>query len=168
MSIYVFGYGSLINMRENKELSVKNKRKICPVMVSGLKRSFNVITSSNTSAKYKVLGVKESTDKKKQCNGILIEITESEELVKLIKREKNYTPRQLSPERLSFPYKKHLSLNKADQIICFYPQSKYTLKKKEASELKIRPKYLQICLAGARDFGEDFLKDFMETTDGLI
>ena len=165
MSIYVFGYGSLINMPENKELSVKNKRKICPVMVSGLKRSFNVITSSNTSAKYKVLGVKNSSDTKKRCNGILIEITDSEELAKLINREKNYTPKQLASKRISFPYKKHLSLTKADQIICFYPQAKYTLKKKEAAELKIRPKYLQICLAGARDFGEEFLHDFNETTD---
>jgi len=162
MSIYVFGYGSLINMRENKELSVKNKQKICPVMVSGLKRSFNV---SSTGGKYKVLGVKNNSDTKKQCNGILIEITDSEELAKLIKREKNYTPRQLALERISFPYIKHLSLTKADQIICFYPQAKYTLKKKEASELKIKPKYLQICLAGARDFGEDFLHDFTETID---
>jgi hypothetical protein len=162
MSIYVFGYGSLINMSDNKVLFLKNKRKICPVMVSGLKRSFNV---SSTEGKYKVLGVKESTDKNKQCNGILIEITDSEELAKLIKREKNYTPRQLAPERLSFPYKKHLSLNNTDQIICFYPQTKYILKKKEAAEIKIRPKYLQICLAGARDFGEDFLHDFTETLD---
>ena len=165
MSIYVFAYGSLINMPENKELPVKKKRKICPVMVSGLKRSFNVISSSNTSAQYKVLGVKESSDVKNQCNGILIEITDSEELVILIKREKNYTPRQLALERISFPYKKHLSLTKADQIICFYPKVKYTLKNKEVSELKIRPKYLQICLAGARDFGEDFLHDFTETLD---
>ena len=162
MSIYVFGYGSLINMRDNKLLFLKNKRKICPIMVSGLKRSFNV---SSTGGKYKVLGVKESTDKNKQCNGILIEITDSEELAKLIKREKNYTPRQLTPERLSFPYKKYLSLNNTDQVICFYPQTKYILKKKEAAEIKIRPKYLQICLEGARDFGEDFLNDFTETID---
>ena len=162
MSIYVFAYGSLINMRDNKELFLKNKRKICPVMVSGLKRSFNV---SSSGGKYKVLGVKNSTDKNKQCNGILIEIDDSEELAKLIKREKNYTAKQLASERLSFPYKKHLSLTKADQIICFYPKAKYILKKKEASELKIRPKYLQICLAGARDFGEDFLHDFTETLD---
>jgi len=149
-------------MSENKVLFLKNKRKICPIMVSGLKRSFNV---SSTAGKYKVLGVKESTDKNKQCNGILIEITDSEELAKLIKREKNYTPRQLAPERISFPYKKHLSLTTTDQIICFYPQTKYILKKKEAAEIKIRPKYLQICLTGARDFGEDFLHDFTETLD---
>ena len=165
MSTYIFGYGSLINMQENtNEISNPLKRKVWPVMVDGLKRSFNV---SSTGGKYKVLGIKEVKGKGK-CNGILIKLRTAEELAKLIEREKNYSTKWLNHKRISFPYKKQLTLNPDDQVIYFYPQAKYTLTKKAAEQLAIRPNYLTVCLEGAVDLGEDFLQDFAETTEGLV
>ena len=164
MSTYIFGYGSLINMQENaNEINNPLKRKIWPVMVDGLKRSFNV---SSTGGKYKVLGIKEV--KKNKCNGILIKLRTAEELAKLIEREKNYSTKWLDHKRISFPYKKQLTLNPDDQVIYFYPKAKYTLTKKAAEQLAIRPNYLTVCLEGAVDIGEDFLQDFAETTEGLV
>jgi hypothetical protein len=158
MSIYVFGYGSLINMTENiREIS---KRKVVPVTVSGLKRSFNV---SSIGGKYKVLGVKDIKNTKVKCNGILIKLRTAEEMAKLLEREKNYEPKWLDHKRISFDYKKHVALNPADQIICFYPKAKYTLTKKAAEQLPIRPNYLNICLEGASNLGEDFLQDFADS-----
>ena len=135
-------------------------------MIDGLKRSFNV---SSTGGKYKVLGVKEIKGKNKnKCNGVLIKINTAEELAKLMTREKNYEPRWLDHKRLSFPYKKSVDLKPADQIIYFYPQAKYTLTKKAAEQVPIRPNYLNICLKGATALGDDFLQDFAETTEGLV
>jgi gamma-glutamylcyclotransferase (GGCT)/AIG2-like uncharacterized protein YtfP len=162
MSTYIFGYGSLINMKENtREIS---KRQIWPVMVDGLKRSFNV---SSIGGKYKVLGIKEVKGKSKS-NGVLIKLRTAEELAKLIDREKNYSTKWLDHKRISFPYKKQLTLNPDDQVIYFYPKAKYTLTKKAAEQLAIRPNYLTICLEGAVVLGEDFLQDFAETTEGLV
>jgi cation transport regulator ChaC len=83
MPTYVFGYGSLINMKTNKELALQNK-KIWPVMVSGLKRMLNV---SGPLSKHLVFDVKNA--KKHSCNGVLFEVSE-QELASLVKREKLY------------------------------------------------------------------------------
>lgn len=159
MSIYVFGYGSLINMKENKELIFKKGRIICPVMVNGLNRAFNV-----SSSKYKVLGVKDTKNANKQCNGILIKIDYAEELAKLLHREANYTSKELNLARISFPYKKKLILQPGDKVLCFYPKTKFTLTQKASKQLNIRPNYLNICLDGSANFGKDFLQDFLHTT----
>ena len=166
MSIYIFGYGSLINMKENAN-QIKNplKRKIVPVTVHGLKRQFNV---SSQGGEYKVLGVKDTKDTKVKCNGILIKLRSAEEMAKLLDREKNYQPKWLDHKRLSFDYKKQLALNADDQIICFYPKAKYTLTKKAAEQLPIRPNYLNICLEGAAEISDIFLQDFAEMTEGLV
>ena len=42
MSTYVFGYGSLINMNNNIELTNHLNKKSCPVIIKGAKRSLNV------------------------------------------------------------------------------------------------------------------------------
>lgn len=155
MSIYVFGYGSLINVKTCKELYQIKNRIICPVTVSGMKRSFCV---SSNGGKYKVLGVRES--KKNDCNGLLIKMNSAEELANLFKREKNYIAKPLDQVRILFNYKKQLTLTAADQIICFYPLKKYLLTKKNAETIKIKPNYLNTCLEGASEQGEDFLQDF--------
>jgi hypothetical protein len=159
MSIYIFGYGSLINMKENRELNSKKRRIICPVMVDGLKRAFNV-----SSSKYKVLGVKDTKNPNNQCNGILIKIDYAEELAKLLQREVNYTSKELDLARITFPYNKKLSFQPGDKVLCFYPKAKFTLTQKTSNQLNIRPNYLNICLNGAANFGKDFLQDFLDTT----
>ena len=163
MSLYVFGYGSLMLKKERAKEQILTK--VYPVTVLGLKRSFNV---SSSGGKYKVLGIKESSKPTVKCNGVLMKITSEEEMTNLLKREKNYTPKKIASERLLFNYKKQLSLKPDDQIIVFYPQPKFVLKKKEAQQREIRPNYLNICLAGAAEQGTDFLADFKTTTLGLL
>ena len=119
MATYVFGYGSLINKNElikefskHKEFSIK-KKKVIPVIVSGLKRVFNVSVSGG---KYKVFGVKESSSSTAECNGVLVKVNEAE-LAELIERESNYTVKTIKKDRLSFPYGKTIALKKDDQIV---------------------------------------------------
>jgi hypothetical protein len=162
MATYVFGYGSLINKNELiKEFS--KKKKVIPVIVSGLKRSFNV---SSKGGAYKVLGIKESSSSKTECNGVLIKVNEAE-LEALIERESNYTVKTIKKDRISFAYGKPIAFKKEDQILCFYPKPKFTLNKMQSTSRPIRPNYLNICLEGAKGFGEDFLNDFIENTSGV-
>ena len=162
MAIYVFGYGSLINKNELSTLFSK-KKKVIPVIVSGLKRVFNVSVSGG---KYKVFGVKESSSNAAECNGVLVKVNEAE-LAELIERESHYKVKTVNKNRLSFPYGKPIALKKDDQILCFYPKPTFTLNKKHSELIPTRPNYLNICLEGAKGFGEDFLNDFIENTSGV-
>ena len=162
MSIYVFGYGSLINKNELIKEMNKNK-KVIPVIVKGLKRSFIV---SSKGGKYKVLGVRNSSSSKTECNGVLVKVNK-EELAELIEREKNYSIKQIKKDRLSFPYGKEVELKKEDTIFCFYPEPLFKLTKTQSERIPIRPNYLNICLEGAKALGEDFFNDFLKNTPGV-
>jgi hypothetical protein len=154
MPTYVFGFGSLINMKANKELDLTNK-KICPVMVSGLKRMLNV---SGPLSKHRVFGVKNA--KKQSCNGVLFAVSD-QELASLVKREKLYEMKRLRPAQIHFPYTKDpFQLMADDQIICFYPQTQNRLPKNRLQTKPISNAYLTICLEGAVQFGPEFLRDF--------
>ena len=151
MSIYVFGYGALLNLKTIKE--IERSKKICPVIVHGLKRSLNV-----NGAKQLVLGVKDV--KTAVCNGILFKVSPAE-LAKLQEREKLYTMKTLAKSRIYFAYGKCVSFTSADQIICFYPQASYVLTKKELPTKDKESAYIRSCKAGARIIGDVFYQDFL-------
>jgi len=158
MATYVFGYGALLNLKTIKEIERPETKKICPVMVKGLKRSLNV------NGKQLVLGVKDV--KTAVCNGILFKVNENE-LAKLEQREKLYTMKTLAKARIVFAYKKCIQFSPADQIICFYPQAKYVLKKSELLGKTAAPTYLSQCKTGAAAISANFFNDFLVTTHGL-
>jgi len=154
MTVYLFGYGSLINMKENKELT--ESKKSWPVRMNGLKRSLNVEGKNHL-----VFGVKDV--KTSHCNGILFKVSPIE-LARLEEREKLYTIKRIDKKRVEFPYKKTLQLKPADQIICFYPRAKYVLTKKETATKPSSQNYSRICCTGAAAISEEFYDDFIETT----
>lgn len=157
MTIYVFGYGALLNLKTIKEIQRPENKKICPVIVSGLKRTLNV-----KGAKQLLFGVKNV--KTAHCNGILFKVNEME-LVKLQEREKLYTIKTLAKERIDFVYGKCLSLKSADQIICFYPQASYVLTKKYLLDVEETTAiaYVRNCKSGARAISDVFFQDFLDT-----
>ena len=161
MTIYVFGYGSLMNMKENsRELENPLNRKVWPVLVTGLKRTLNVGVADNT---YKVFGVKDMANKSITCNGILFAVSD-DELDNIINRERNYTAKVLKKSRILFNYNKNnnnIKFKPNDDIICFYPKAKYSLTQKQALALPVRKNYLPICLAGAKAISDEFLSDFL-------
>jgi hypothetical protein len=162
MSVYVFGYGALINLAKTYEIKIACRKKIYPVVVHGLKRSLNVL-GGTSEFQYKVMGVKDV--KTAKCNGILFKVTEKE-LSALIAREQLYTLKSLDSTRILFAYKhallpKALHFKPADKIVCFYPQTKYVLPKKDLTAYPVKPGYLKICLDGAAEYGIDFFEDFL-------
>jgi hypothetical protein len=158
MSIFIFGYGALINPREIKQ--IYPNKKIYPAKVEGLKRVFNVETKDG---RYKMLGVKKSH--RHWCNGVLFTVNENE-LAKLIQREKHYTPELLNKDQII--YKQSLpDFQPQDQIIYFLSKPPYRLTQKQADALPIKPGYLNKCLSGAAAISEPFLQDFVETTENI-
>ena len=130
-------------------------------MINGLKRSLNVQGKNHL-----VFGVKDV--KTSHCNGILFKVN-AEELARLQEREKLYKMKTIDIKRVEFPYKKTLHFKPADTIVCFYPQTKYVLTKKElAAKTSSQPlkmqNYLRICETGAAAISADFYNDFMTTT----
>ena len=156
MSVYVFGYGSLINMESNSELNNCSNKKFCPVTVKGLKRSLNVAGKN-----HRVFGVKDV--KTSLCNGILFKVNEKE-LYNLTNREKLYTMKPLSKDRIMFNYKKCITFKPNDTVICFYPMAKHVLTKNKLNTKPINEDYLKICINGSSKINETFLKDFIKTT----
>lgn len=158
MSTYVFGYGSLINMKYTDEISNSLTRRICPVMIKGLKREFNVSTESNT---HKVLGIKKNVNH--FCNGILFKVNE-EELNKLKMREKQYYIIFLNINHIIFKYNQTKQFKKGDRIICFIPLKEYIYNKKDALNKPISNRYFDICKEGCINISKEFYQDFIETT----
>jgi hypothetical protein len=158
MAIYVFGYGSLMNMSENTELDRPLQKTLIPVSVKGMKRAFNV--NSMALKDTVVLGVRDV--RTSVCNGVLFKVTAAE-FERLETRENLYVPKELAPDRLVFTYSSSF-LKKTDKSICFYPLPRYVLTKKQAALKKIKPAYLRSCLDGAEKLGEEFLADFLFTT----
>ena len=146
MSIYVFGYGSLINMEKNTELNHSIRKSICPVTVKGLKRSLNV-----NGEHYRVFGVKDV--KTALCNGLLFKVTERE-LANLIEREKLYTLKPIKKDRIVFNYGKCLTFKPNDEVVCFGNEKEYNVKLSELfsiEELDNRKYFLDIIDKLAKD-----------------
>lgn len=160
---YVFGYGSLMNMLYNKELASDPMRRMAAIRIKNLKRAWNVC-----GAKEVFLGVKD----KKGCesNGLLFQVSQ-EELQKLKQRERLYTARPLDQRRIRF-YKgqTNIQLQPRDQVICFYPKQKFTqtvlakVQKGKRKTCKKNFNYIQLCLEGTLQIGDEFTYDFLNTT----
>jgi hypothetical protein len=154
MTVYVFAYGSLLNIHETKELT--HPKKIYPCLIKGLKRSLNVDGKNHL-----VMGVKDV--KTSQCNGILIQVT-PEELANLQKRERLYQLKTIVKSRVEFPYSPKIQFQAADEVLCFYPQVKYVLTRKALVTKTISTTYVNTCKKGAAAISPEFLEDFIATT----
>ena len=163
---YVFGYGSLIHMLYNKELVQDPSRPVAAVKIKNLERAWNVC-----GAKEVFLGVKDK--KGSETNGLLFQVSQ-EELQKLKQRERLYTARLLQSSRIRF-YKgqTNIQLQPMDQFICFYPKQKITqtkthvlakVQKGKRKTCKKNFNYIQLCLEGTQQIGDEFTYDFLNTT----
>ena len=139
MTMWVFGYGSLINY----DAQIKY-----PVIISGLKRSWHV---RGESQKQTYLGVQDNKDF--QCNGVVIKVTLLE-LEEIIKREEYYINIPISRDRIN------RNFSNTDIIYCFYSNNF----NKPTIEYPICKKYIKECIQGCKQYGSDFVKEFFYTT----
>ena len=155
-------YGSLINKNELLKEGISLVDVEC-VRVQGFKRVFNQEPSYRfvDSINRAVLNVQES--KELWFNAIVIKNLSEEYFKTLDEREKGYNRVSLKAEQV-------ISYDKKNIPNCFIYIGK---KEKESFEILPNEEYLNICLKGVKTFGEDFHKEFLDTTyknskNGLI
>jgi len=154
MTIYVFGYGSLINrnIKLNKEFDIYT-RKIIPVIINNLQRHWIKAINNKT-----YLGIYNLSNYK--TNGLLIEVNESE-LVRLDVREKFYIRKQIDNNKIN------IKLNPNDIVYSYYSDKTKVQKTYFNKYSHQNLKYLSICLIGCIQISKDFLINFLSTTHGF-
>lgn len=146
-------YGSLLNKKEllNENISIS---KVELVKVYGYKRvftqepSYRLLKSINRA----VLNIQE--EKNIWFNALVIKNLSKEYLEKLDIRESGY-------EKIYLDEKQVISYNNEFISDCIVYKGK---KQKQSSEIFPNNNYFDICLEGAKSFGEEFLNDFLKST----
>lgn len=136
-------------------------KEIRPAYIKGLKREFSLwdplgFTETNLDVAgepFCALDIHLSTDKNQQVNGVCFEVSERY-FENLLIREQEYE--LIQTEGFDFFTDKTLgtvfafSANKRNGH--YYDSS------------KAQQRYLEVCLQGAKDFGEDFYEEFLAST----
>lgn len=138
MKKYVFGYGSLINMKYSKQLNKKNNRIIIPVVIKNLQRYLILCNNKN-----QYFGVYDNPNY--HTNGILIEVDDNE-LIKLDNRETYYNRYTVNNNRVIYKYTDN-KLNDDDIIYIYYPTNHNTIKTIYNNSEQVK-NYIIICFSG--------------------
>lgn len=154
MKHYLFGYGSLIS--KQSRLATGKTGIAIPVTIQGFQRAWNMI-----SPEMKISGVGVVPQTNSICNGVLVEIDESE-IPLFDKRElegSNY-----NYERLAIPYNQLVRGEIASSSSMWI----YVVKKPliPTLEFPIAQSYLDVILTGCFDYGETFASEFIQFTLG--
>lgn len=166
----MFGYGSLINMNENYELTNHLTKQIYPVKVKNLSREWNIhgICSESNQGNQTYFGVID--DEKSWCNGILFFVSD-EEMKLLDSREKYYVKKYINKTDIEFYNPNHmetvnhfLSLEGVDNIIYYHTDPKY--QGIPDALYPVSKEYIKICFDGCEKISEEFKKDFIIMTKG--
>jgi len=154
MNHYLFGYGSLISRQSR--LATGNTGVAIPVTISGFQRAWNII-----SPEMKISGVGVVPKKDSICNGVLVEIDETE-IPLFDKREMEGT--NYNYERLEI-YRNQLVQGQvpSESKIWIYVVKKPLI---PTLEYPIAQSYLDVILTGCLDFGDIFASQFIQLTFG--
>jgi len=151
----IIAYGSLINRQEAKNVGSPPIAAI-PVKLRNFKRSFNQRPAwrKETSENTAVLNVQKSQTH--WINGICY-CFENFDFALLDEREKGYTRTLLKPEGIS----SYTSLEAPlpENIYIYLGKAEYL-----NESLLPHQDYLNICLRGAQNWGDNFAADFSDTT----
>jgi hypothetical protein len=157
MTIYIYGYGSLINTKYIKEIDIKRKRNIFPIQLNNHYRHWIY-----TPSKKIYVGLYKFFNKK--TNGILIEVNQSE-LELLDKREKYYIRKEINKNDIIQKYQS-ININSFDIIYTYYTDESKCVKWIFDFESLQCKNYLYNILGGCIKISRQFFEDFLFTTKG--
>lgn len=130
-------------------MNIHSLKRTCPnstiledVKIKGFKRIFNKPTPN-----YAALNVIQTHDVQDVVNGVIVEITTQEDFDAILLREEGY-----STITLTINDKKVLIFSSTEEPMLY----RY--------ETQRQREYLQTCLNGARERGEKFYNQFLQTT----
>jgi len=150
----ILTYGSLLNTDELEELFPE--ANYVPVRIDGYRRHFAQKSTfrDGENGERGVLAVEE--DENSWCNGLLIYPIEQSEFDEYKERESGYEISEIEINCIS-PYKNHTLPELTDVVI---PCGARPL-----SNPKPIPTYAALCIEGAQEWGDQFVTDFLLTTD---
>ena len=159
MTIYIFGYGSIINLKYIRQIDIKRKRNVFPIMLVNHLRHWIYTSSKNI-----YLGLYESPSTK--VNGILVEVDEVE-LNLLDRRERYYIRKEINKDDIIQSYDP-IKINSSDIIYAYYSDPSKSIKWVFDFESVQMKNYLYNVLSGCIKINRKFFEDFLFTTKGWI
>lgn len=162
MTIYIFGYGSIINFKYVSQLKNK-KRNNFPIKLNNHIRHW-IYTSSEKV--YLGLYYNSSDNSAHKTNGILIEV-DSDELNLLDKREKYYIRKEINKNDIIQSYE-NVHLNQNDKIYAYYSDPLKSVKYIFDFNSVQQKKYLYNVLSGCIKISSKFFADFLFSTTGWM
>lgn len=158
--MYLFGFGSLINLQSaqksfKRELSQED---LIPVKITGYKKVWNSIENIDFEDIKNVNGIflNLKEDKTSSVCGVLIKIDEKElEMVKL--REKNYSCININPKQVK-------NMDIKEEIIAFMTTKKDKVAQKGDKNCFIASKYIKLVKDALKSYDEQYQKEFIEET----
>lgn len=150
MSKRIFGYGSLINIDSLKE-TVPDAQTITPCTLQGYVRVFDTTSSTRFTRAGEPVSVLNIRPKENYfVNGVCFMVSE-EYFASLQEREGAYDLKEVLVEAEGKELPAFVFIGKTDHKSFLF-------------EDEVQTEYLQICLDGAKRFGEEYYRTFLETT----
>ena len=156
----IFGYGSLLSP-ESLRATIPNAKHLRPAYVRGFKRDFSLLDSEGwVSSNLDVAGtpfcavdMHESENGEGNVNGVVFDVG-GVDLSPLMERERDYE----LIETMAYDFHTGDPIGLCLAFLAGKRNGEYDF----GSEAQER--YLQVCLAGAREHGEEFCEAFLRTT----
>jgi hypothetical protein len=148
---FIFGYGSLISATSRAKTGETGQ--VWPVKIAGYQRNWSVMSTEYGMSSVAVVPVSEA-----YCNGVLIEIDESEIPV-FDQRERGYKRSQVHHEQLSAYQEQSLPQG----TIWIYHSHEIV---KPTHDCPIALSYVDVILSGCLALGDTFANDFLSLTLG--
>ena len=160
--MYLFGFGSLINIKSAQKSfeRVLKQEDLLPIEIKGYERVWNAIESikfDDVPTNGVFLNIKKNPNE--VIYGVIIEIT-AEELEVLKLREKNYTCITISAENI---------LNKEfeNDLIAFMTTNEKKIAKKDDKNCFIPLKYIDILEEGLKNYDKNFVANFEKCLENM-
>ena len=136
----------------------KDIEELIPVRVRNFRRLFNKISSrrGGEGNKIAVLNVEYTSSENDFFNGILLTRISHRAEIAFNQRESGYARMKINPCYIS-SYDPTLEINEEAYIYT----AEDCMKSKNIAPI---PEYARLCLRGAEEWGETFLRDFIEST----
>jgi len=148
---FIVGYGSLINSRSRAKTGETGR--IWSVKISGFERHWSVMSADFGMSSVAVIPKEDA-----YCNGVLIEIHESE-IAAFDKREQGYQRAQIDSQQLSSYENESLP----NGTVWIYHSHDIT---SPNPACPITLSYADVILAGCLEHGDAFVEDFLQFTCG--
>lgn len=157
---YIFGYGSLLQL-ESLKATVPSARNLRPVYIKGFRREFTLWDSIGwTETNLDLAGIPfcgvdvcPVNDKNSLVNGVVFEVSEAD-LPALLEREKEYELVEVT----AYDFTTHKPVGTCMVFSANRQTGEYDFNS------AAQKRYLDVCLEGAEQYGEEFLSQFILTT----